>query len=184
MEEEKKKEPGWYVIHTYSGYENKVKANLERKIHSMGMEDTVFDIVVPMDTENEERDGKQIVIQHKTFPGYVLVRMIVDERSWYAVRNTPGVTGFVGSDATRPLPLSEAEVNKILKKEEPVAEKKARPVITVEIGDAVSINNGAFENIPGTVVSIDEERGKIKVLVEMFGKETPLEVDCDQVEKN
>ena len=179
MEADKK----WYVIHTYSGYENKVKANLERKVHSMGMENEIFDIVVPMDDETEIKDGKRKTIKRKVFPGYVLVQMIVNESSWYAVRNTPGVTGFVGSDSTKPLPLMDSEVRRILKIEKPGDEPRVRPTVSVEIGEAVQITEGAFENIPGTVVDIDYERGKIKVLVEMFGKETPVEVNGDQVEK-
>lgn len=179
MEAEKK----WYVIHTYSGYENKVKANLERKVHSMGMEDQIFDIVVPMENETEYKDGKKIVTQRKVFPGYVLVEMIVNESSWYAVRNTPGVTGFVSADSTRPLPLADAEVKKILRRGGDAQAEKVRPVIDVEIGQAVTINDGAFENIPGTVIDIDLKSGRIKVQVEMFGKETVAEVNSDQVEK-
>lgn len=179
METDKK----WYVIHTYSGYENKVKANLERKVHSMGMENEIFDIVVPVDDETEIKDGKRKTIKRKVFPGYVLVQMIVNESSWYAVRNTPGVTGFVGSDSTKPLPLADSEVRRILKLEKPSDKPRVRPNVSVEVGEAVRITEGAFESIPGTVVDIDYERGKIKVLVEMFGKETPVEVNGDQVEK-
>lgn len=178
MEAEKK----WYVIHTYSGYENKVKANLERKIHSLGMENEIFSIVVPMDDETEIKDGQAKTTKRKVFPGYVLVEMIVNESTWYAVRNTPGVTGFVGSDSTKPLPLMDSEVKRILKLEVPV-EEKVRPVITVEVGQAVYINEGAFENVPGTVVATDPKSGRIKVQIEMFGKETTVEVDGDQVEK-
>lgn len=178
MEAEKK----WYVIHTYSGYENKVKANLERKVHSLGMENEIFDIVVPVDDETEIKDGITKTTKRKVFPGYVLVQMVVNESSWYAVRNTPGVTGFVGSDSTRPLPLADSEVKRILKIETPI-EKKARPVINVEVGQPVRLLSGAFENVSGTVVEVDAIRGRLKVVVEMFGGDTVVTVDGDQVEK-
>lgn len=175
MESEKK----WYVIHTYSGYENKVKANLERKVHSMGMEDEIFNVVVPMEDEVETKDGKQKVTKKKVFPGYALVEMIVNDRSWYVVRNTPGVTGFVGS-GTKPIPLTDAEVKRILKS---MGIEQAKPVIDIEVGQAVQINSGAFENFAATVTEVDSEKGKLKVLVDMFGRETSVELDFHQVEK-
>ena len=190
MESEKK----WYVIHTYSGYENKVKANLERKVHSMGMEDEIFNIVVPMEDEEvpmEDKEGRRTgqsrTVKKKVFPGYALVEMIVNDRSWYVVRNTPGVTGFVGS-GTKPIPLSDTEVEKILHTSEglPGSEEKAkkpRRVIDVEPGESIRINSGAFENFPATVTDVDKEKGKIKALVEMFGRDTQVELDFDQVEK-
>ena len=174
MESEKETERNWYVIHTYSGYENKVKANLERKVHSMGMEDEIFNVVVPMDDETELKDGKK-----KVFPGYALVEMIVNDRSWYVVRNTPGVTGFVGS-GTKPIPLTEAEVKRILKS---MGVEEPKPLLDIEKGQAVHINSGAFENFAATVADIDPEKGKLKVLVDMFGRETTVELDFDQVEK-
>lgn len=175
MESEKK----WYVIHTYSGYENKVKANLERKVHSMGMEDEIFNVIVPMEDETEVKDGKKKVTKKKVFPGYALVEMIVNDRSWYVVRNTPGVTGFVGS-GTKPIPLTDAEVKRILKS---MGMDELKPVFDIETGQAVHINSGAFENFAATVTEVDTERGKLKVLVDMFGRETPVELDFDQVEK-
>jgi transcription termination/antitermination protein NusG len=175
MESEKK----WYVIHTYSGYENKVKANLERKVHSMGMEDEIFNVVVPMEDEVETKDGKKKVTKKKVFPGYALVEMIVNDRSWYVVRNTPGVTGFVGS-GTKPIPLTEAEVKRILKS---MGIEELRPVLDIEVGRAVHINSGAFENFAATVAEVDSEKSKLKVLVDMFGRETTVELDYDQVEK-
>ncbi len=175
MESEKK----WYVIHTYSGYENKVKANLERKVHSMGMEDEIFNVVVPMEDETEIKDGKKKVTKKKVFPGYALVEMIVNDRSWYVVRNTPGVTGFVGS-GTKPIPLTDAEVKRILKS---MGIEQAKPIFDIEAGQAVHINSGAFENFAATVTEVDSEKGKLKVLVDMFGRETPVELDFDQVEK-
>ncbi|MFA6849465.1 MAG: transcription termination/antitermination protein NusG [Selenomonadaceae bacterium] len=175
MESEKK----WYVIHTYSGYENKVKANLERKVHSMGMEDEIFNVVVPMEDEVETKDGKKKVTKKKVFPGYALVEMIVNDRSWYVVRNTPGVTGFVGS-GTKPIPLTEAEVKRILKS---MGIEALKPVLDIEVGRAVHINSGAFENFAATVAEVDSEKSKLKVLVDMFGRETTVELDYDQVEK-
>ena len=177
MESEKK----WYVIHTYSGYENKVKANLESRVHTMGMENDIFNVIVPMEDEAEIKDGKKKVIKKKIFPGYALVEMIVNDRSWYVVRNTPGVTGFVGS-GTKPIPLSEAEVKHILKS---TGLEELKPVVDIDIekGQAVHINSGAFENFAATVAEVDPEKGKLKVLVDMFGRETTVELDFNQVEK-
>ena len=177
MESEKK----WYVIHTYSGYENKVKANLESRVHTMGMENDIFNVIVPMEDEAEVKDGKKKVIKKKIFPGYALVEMIVNDRSWYVVRNTPGVTGFVGS-GTKPIPLSEAEVKHILKS---TGLEELKPVVDIDIekGQAVHINSGAFENFAATVAEVDPEKGKLKVLVDMFGRETTVELDFNQVEK-
>ncbi|WP_196592750.1 transcription termination/antitermination protein NusG [Pectinatus sottacetonis] len=170
----------WYVIHTYSGYENKVKANLERKVHSMGMEDEIFKIVVPMENEIEKKNGKEKVVSHKIFPGYVLVEMIVSDRSWYVVRNTPGVTGFVGS-GTKPIPLSEGEVKKILGSCDENGEGKVH--LDIEVGESVHINSGAFENFAATVTEIDYNKSKVKVIIDMFGRETTVEVGFDQIEK-
>ena len=177
MESEKK----WYVIHTYSGYENKVKANLERKVHSMGMEDEIFNVVVPMEDETEiQEDGKKKVTKKKVFPGYALVEMIVNDRSWYVVRNTPGVTGFVGS-GTKPIPLTDAEVKRILKS---MGVEEVKPVVDFDAGQGVRIiAAGPFENFPATVAEVDQEKGKLKVLVDMFGRETTVELDFSQVEK-
>ena len=169
----------WYVIHTYSGYENKVKANLERKVHSMGMEDEIFRILVPMEDEVEIKDGKKKIAKKKVFPGYALVEMIVTDKSWYVVRNTPGVTGFVGS-GTKPIPLTDAEVKRILKS---MGIDELKSKFDIEVSQAVRINSGAFENWTATVTEIYPERSKIKVVVNMFGRETPVEVDFTQVEK-
>lgn len=177
MELEKK----WYVIHTYSGYENKVKANLERKIHSMGMEDKIFNVIVPVEEEIEKRNGKEKVVQRKIFPGYVLLEMIVDERSWYIVRNTPGVTGFVGSN-TKPVPLTEEEAKHILKAMG-MDEKPKSTDLNIEVGDQVNIKSGAFENFVATITEIDYSKSKIKGVVDMFGRETAIEADFDQIEK-
>ena len=172
-------EKNWYVIHTYSGYENKVKANLERKVHSMGMEDQIFRVVVPMEDEVEIKDGKKKITNKKVFPGYVMVEMIVDDKSWYVVRNTPGVTGFVGS-GTKPIPLTDAEIKNILKS---MGLEELKQKMDIEISEMVRITSGAFENWTAKVLEIDPERSNLKVLVDMFGRETPVELDFSQIEK-
>ena len=179
--EAKEPQKHWYVIHTYSGYENKVKANLERKILSMGLEDKIFNVVVPMDDDVELQNGHRKVIKRKVFPGYVLVEMIVDDQSWYVVRNTPGVTGFVGSESTKPIPLTEGEVANILRPEG--ESSRRRPTIDVEPGQSVRISSGAFEGQPATVTEVDRERGRLKVVFEIFGRETVTDLNFDQVEK-
>ena len=183
MSEEKQENLGkrWYVIHTYSGYENKVKLNLEGKVHSLGMEDQIFRIEIPMDKETEVKDGKKRVVERKVFPGYVLIEMIVDDKSWYAVRNTPGVTGFVGS-GTKPIPLTEAEVHQILGIEDETV-KPSRPIIDYQINQVVRLTAGPFADQTGVISEINQEKGKLKVLVEMFGRETPVEIDFTQVEE-
>ena len=164
----------WHVVHTYSGYENKVKANLERLIHTANMSNMIFNVVVPVEDAVEIKDGKKKVVPRKVFPGYVLVDMIVDEHSWYVVRNTTGVTGFVGSEK-HPIPLTDAEAKRILKS---MGEEELKPELDVEVGDVVRINSGVFENYTGTITAIDAEKGRLKVLVE----ETPIELGFDQVE--
>ncbi|ERL03381.1 transcription termination/antitermination protein NusG [Mitsuokella sp. oral taxon 131] len=172
-----KDNPGraWYVIHTYSGYENKVKANLERLIHTANMEDMIFGVVVPMEDEVEIKDGHEKVVPRKVFPGYVLVDMVVDERSWYVVRNTTGVTGFVGSEK-HPIPLTPAEAQRIL--QGGITEReKAAPEVAV--GDAVRIKAGVFENYEGTISEIDTEKARLKVIVDG----TPVEMGFREVER-
>lgn len=164
----------WYVIHTYSGYENKVKANLERLIHTANMENMIFNVVVPIEDEVEVKDGKKKVVPRKVFPGYVLVDMVVDEHSWYVVRNTTGVTGFVGSEK-HPIPLTDAEAKRILKS---TGEEELKPELDIAVGDVVRINSGVFENYTGSIVEIDQENGRLKVMVEG----TPIELGFDQVE--
>ena len=165
----------WYVIHTYSGYENKVKANLERLIHTANMGNMIFNVVVPVEDEVEIKDGKKKVVPRKVFPGYVLVDMIVDEHSWYVVRNTTGVTGFVGSEK-HPIPLTDAEAKRILKSMG--EEQEHKPELDVAVGDVVLINSAVFEIYTGTVSEIDTEKARLKVIVE----ETPIELGFDQVE--
>jgi len=169
----------WYVIHTYSGYENKVKANLEKKIESMGMEEKIFQILVPVEEEVEVKDGKKKVSKKKVFPGYVLVEMIMSDDSWYVIRNTPGVTGFVGS-GSKPIPLQDHEVKHILKSMG-IDEPKAK--IPFEKGESVKVISGPFEDFVAVIEEITPERNKIKVLVSMFGREIPMELDFFQVEK-
>lgn len=169
----------WYVIHTYSGYENKVSANLERKVHSLGMENEIFRIVIPMENEVEVKDGKKRSVQRKVFPGYVLVEMIVNDRSWYAVRNTPGVTGFVGS-GSKPIPLTEDEVQAIMHS---MGVEENHPKIDFQLQQLVRLKTGPFADCVGKIAEINEEKGKLKVLVDMFGRETPVEIDFTQVEE-
>jgi len=169
----------WFVIHTYSGYENKVRTNLERRIASMGQTDKIFRILVPTEDEIEIKDGKRRIAKKKVFPGYVLVEMIMDDDSWYVVRNTPGVTGFVGSGA-KPLPLQDREVKTILKQ---LGDETPKFRITYQKGSAVRINSGPFMDFSGVVDEILPEKEKVRVLVSIFGRETPVELDFAQVEK-
>ena len=170
----------WYVIHTYSGYENKVLQTLEQKVKSMGLENVINRILIPMEDEIDVKDGKKRTVKRKVFPGYVLIEMEVNDRSWYVVRNTPGVTGFVGT-ATKPIPLEPKEVERILGKQEVESEPKTH--ISVEVGEEVRITEGPFENCIAVVTEVNEEKGTVKGLVNMFGRETPVEVDYSQIEK-
>jgi transcriptional antiterminator NusG len=169
----------WYVIHCYSGYENKVRHNLEQRIETMGMKDKVFDVVVPTQEEIEVRDGKRRTVERHIFPGYVLVNMILSEESWFVVRNTPGVTGFVGM-GTLPTPLRPEEVAQILKRMEAEAPTVK---VTFKVGERVRIIDGPFNDFRGMVSEIDMERTKARVMVSFFGRETPVELDFLQVEK-
>ena len=169
----------WYVLHTYSGYEENVSHNLKQRIESMDMEDKIFNILIPTEKKIKIKNGKRKVIEEKIFPGYVLVEMIVNDDSWYVVRNTPNVTGFVGT-GTIPTPIAEKEV-KELQKRMGVEEPKFK--IDVSVGSPVRITDGPFKNLEGKITNIDEEKGKIKVLVSMFGRETPVELDFLQIKK-
>ncbi len=169
----------WYVVHCYSGYENKVKKGLEQRINSMGMQDQIFRVIVPTEEEIDVREGQRKVIQRRVFPGYILVEMAMSEESWYVVRNTPGVTGFVSS-GDKPTPLREDEVSKILKRME-TEQPKVR--VTYRPGQTVHIIDGPFTDFRGTVDEVNMEKGKVRVLVSMFGRETPVELDLLQVEK-
>ncbi len=173
--------PGdWYVIHTYAGYENKVKANLKSRIQSMNVEDSVFEVVIPMEDVMEIKQGKKQVVQKKVFPGYLLCRMYLDDDSWYVVRNTPGVTGFVGSGA-KPTPLSDKEVDRILQVK--ADQKKLKPRLEFEESESVRVTSGPFANFTGSISEINVDQSKLKVLVNIFGRETPVELGFDQVAK-
>ncbi len=174
-QDENKLEPRWYVVHTYSGYENKVKTDLEKTIKNRELEEFFFNIVVPMEEQVEIKDGKRKTNLKKVFPGYVLVKMIVTEESWYIVRNTRGVTGFVGS-GTDPIPLTDAEIRNMGFDEVPIN-------IDYEVSDTVQVVNGPLEGFVGTVQEINKEKQKVKVLVSMFGRETPVELEFAQVQK-
>ena len=174
-QEENKAEPKWYVVHTYSGYENKVKKDLEKTIKNRELEDFFFNIVVPMEEQVEIKDGKRKTNLKKVFPGYVLVKMIVTEESWYIVRNTRGVTGFVGS-ATEPIPLTDEEIRNMGFDDVPVN-------VDYDVSDTVQVINGPLEGFIGTVQEINKEKQKVKVLVSMFGRETPVELEFSQVQK-
>lgn len=178
-QEEDDEDKGWFVVHCYSGYENKVRHNLEQRIETMGMKDQIFDVVIPTQEEIEVRDGKRRSIERHVFPGYVLVNMKMSEESWYVVRNTPGVTGFVGM-GNDPIPLRPEEVSQILKRMEAEA-----PTIKVSFkpGEKVRIIDGPFNEFIGTVDEIDMDRTKVRVMVNFFGRSTPVELDFLQVEK-
>ena len=182
--ETKGPEKRWYVIHTYSGYENKVKANLESRIGSMQMQDKIFEVEIPMEDVMEIKGGKRQVVQRKVFPGYLLVKMIYDNDSWYVVRNTPGVTGFVSSGTgTKPTPLSRREVEKILAVKE---ETQVKPTFRLEWeeGDVVRIVTGPFADFTGTIAEINVEQSRLKVLVNIFDRETPVELGFGEVAKS
>ena len=175
-------EKNWYVVHTYSGYENKVKANLEARVETMGMQDKIFRVIVPEEEETDFKDGKKRTVMKKTFPGYVLVEVIMTDDSWYVVRNTPGVTGFIGSSGggAKPTPLLEEEVEFILRQmglSERVIE------FDVAIGEVVEVLEGPFKDVQGKVEEIDLSKQKVKLSADMFGRETKMELDFDQIKK-
>jgi transcription termination/antitermination protein NusG len=177
--------PGhWYVLHTYAGYENKVKSNLESRISSMNMEDRIYEVVIPMEDVVEFKAGKKVVVQRKVFPGYLLVRCDLDDDSWSVVRQTPGVTGFVGP-GTKPTPLSRGEVESILQVREETSDgqKRSKPRLEYEVGETVRVREGPFADFSGQVAEINEDQLKLKVLVNIFGRETPVELEFSQVAK-
>lgn len=175
-------EKNWYVVHTYSGYENKVKANLEKRVETMGMQDKIFRVVIPEEQETDFKDGKKRTVMKKTFPGYVLVEIIMTDDSWYVVRNTPGVTGFIGSSGggAKPTPLLPEEVDFILKQ---MGMKERKAEAEFEVGEVIEVLEGPFAHFQGKVEEIDQDKGKVRVSVDMFGRETIMELDFDQVEK-
>ena len=177
--------PGqWFVVHTYAGYENKVKSNLESRIQSMNMEDRIYEVVIPMEDVVELKNNKRVVVQKKVFPGYLLVRMELDDDSWFVVRNTSGVTGFVGLGA-KPTPLSRKDVETFLgvQPEGLETSKKSRPRVEWQVGESVRVKEGPFADFSGTISEIDEDRLKVKVLVNIFGRETPVELEFTQIAK-
>lgn len=169
----------WYVIHTYAGYENAVARNLKQRVESLGMEDKIFNVVVPTEKKIKVKGGKRVEEEEKIYPGYVLVDMIVTDDSWYVVRNTPRVTGFVGS-GVNPVPLEGKEMEELFKR---MNADTVKHTINLEPNDAIIISDGPFKELEGKVAEVDEERGKVKVLVSMFGRETPVELDFLQVRK-
>ncbi len=169
----------WYAIHTYAGYENAVARNLKQRVESLGMEDKIFNVLVPTEKKIKVKGGKRVEEEEKIYPGYVLVDMVVNDASWYVVRNTPRVTGFVGS-GVNPVPLNEKEVSDLFKR---VNADTVKHTINLELNDAIIITDGPFKELEGKVSEVDEERGKVKVLVSMFGRETPVELDFLQVRK-
>jgi transcriptional antiterminator NusG len=179
IEDDEEDQSDWYVIHCYSGYEKKVRHNLEQRIETMGMKDMIFDVIIPTQEEVEVKDGKRRTVERQIFPGYVLVNMIHSEESWFVVRNTPGVTGFVGM-GNEPTPLRAEEVAQIIKRMEADS-----PMINVtfKVGERVRIVDGPFNDFRGVVADIDMDRSKVRVMVSFFGRETPVELDFLQVEK-
>ena len=177
--------PGqWFVVHTYAGYENKVKSNLESRISSMNMEERIYEVVIPVEDVIEFKGGKKVVVQKKVFPGYLLVRCELDDDSWYVVRNTPGVTGFVGH-GSKPVPLARKDVETFLgvKAEGTDTVKKTRPRLEYEVGESVRVREGPFADFSGQIDEINEDQLKLKVLVNIFGRETPVELEFSQVAK-
>ena len=174
-------EKRWYVLHTYSGYENRVKSNLESRAQSMGMEDYIFQVVVPEETVRQVKDGQAKEVEEKTFPGYVLVEMVMTDQAWYIARNTPGVTGFLGSHGggSKPTPLLPEEVDRILVR---MGQDVARTDINVAVGDNVKIIAGAFADLSGKVIEVDRDKLKLKVEIEMFGRLTTTELDFNQID--
>lgn len=178
-QEDKADDKHWYVIHCYSGYENKVRTSIEQRIDTMGMKDRIFDVLVPTEEEVEVRDGKRRTVEKRVFPGYILVQMRMDEDSWYVVRNTPGVTGFVGM-GNEPTPLTKEEVDKIMNRMESVGTNVS---VDFKLGEKVQISSGPFNDMIGTVADIDTGRQKVRVMVDFFGRETPVELDFLEVQK-
>ncbi len=173
------KTKNWYVLHTYSGYEESVAANLRHRVESLGMEDKIFNVLVPKEKKIKIKNGKRKTVEEKIYPGYVLVEMIVTDDSWYVVRNTPNVTGFVGAGTT-PIPVSKEEIKNILQRS---GEKEPSYKINVQIGDRVKITDGPFKDYEGKVSKLDQEQGKVTVMINLFGRDTPVELDSLQIKK-
>lgn len=165
----------WYVVHTYSGYENKVKANIEKAVENRGIQDMILDIKVPLEKQIEKKDGKEKIVMKKVFPGYVIIKMIMNDETWYVIRNTRGVTGFVGP-GSKPVPLTADEVKDI-------GVEQTVTVIDFEVGDSVKVTAGPLESFIGAVEEINMEKQKVRVMVSMFGRETPVELEFNQIQK-
>ena len=172
-------EKNWYVLHTYSGYEDSVAKNLKHRVESLGMEDKIFQVLVPKEKKIKIRNGKRKTVEEKIYPGYVLVEMIVTDDSWYIVRNTPNVTGFVGAGTT-PIPVSQAEIQELIQRN---SEESPKYKINVSIGDRVKITDGPFKDYDGKVSELDQDQGKVKVMINLFGRDTPVELDSLQIKK-
>lgn len=179
MSKQDNQERNWYAIHTYSGYENAVARNLRQRVESLGMNDMIFNVLVPTEKKIKLKSGKRVEVEEKIYPGYVLVDMIVTDDSWYVVRNTPRVTGFVGS-GIHPVPVSQEEIDHLLRL---MSNETEKHVLDYEVGEVVSVVDGPFKDFEGNISEIDSERGKLKVLVSMFGRETPVELDFVQIKK-
>lgn len=175
-----KKQRGWYAIHTYAGYENAVERNLRQRIESLGVEDLIFDVLVPVEKTIKMKNGKRVEVMEKIYPGYILVDMIVTEESWFIVRNTPRVTGFIGAGGTDPVPVKQSEIDAIFER---MKKSHIQQDSEYELDEIVKITEGPFADFEGKVVGIDTERGKVKLLVSMFGRETPVELDFLQIKK-
>lgn len=178
--QEQNQERHWYAIHTYSGYENAVLRNLRQRIDSLGMQDQIFNVVVPTEKKIKIKGGKRVEVEEKVYPGYILVEMIVNDESWFVVRNTPRVTGFVGAGVT-PVPLTQKEIDYLLGRMN--EDNEAKHTIDLEVGETIIINDGPFKDLEGRVNEVDSERGKVKVFVSLFGRETPVELDFLQIKK-
>jgi transcriptional antiterminator NusG len=172
-------EKNWYAIHTYSGYEDNVMRNLRQRVESLGYEDKIFEVLVPKEKKIKIKGGKREVVEEKVYPGYVLVQMIVTDDSWYVVRNTPNVTGFIGAGTT-PTPLSQGEIDTLITR---MGVEEPKYKIDVKAGDNVKITDGPFKDFDGKIAEVDAERGRVKVLVSIFGRETPVELDFLQIKK-
>jgi transcriptional antiterminator NusG len=177
---EVKRERGWYAIHTYAGYEKAVERNLKQRIESLGVQDLIFDVLVPTEKVTKIQKGKRVEVDEKIYPGYILVDMIVTEDTWFIVRNTPRVTGFIGAGGTDPVPLKQSEIDAIFDR---MKSSRIKEDGTYEVGEMVKIIDGPFSDFDGKIDSIDSERGKVKLLVSMFGRETPVELDFLQIKK-
>jgi transcriptional antiterminator NusG len=178
--EETQREPEWYAVHTYSGYEEAVARYLKQRVESLSMENKIFEVIVPTEKKIKVKGGRRTSVEEKIYPGYVLVRMIMTDDSWYVVRNTPRVTGFVGTDNTKPTPLSEEEVNSLLVR---MGKEESKFNVDLKVGDLVKVTDGPFKDYDGKISEVDEERGRVKVLVPIFGRETAIELDSLQVRK-